>query len=68
MTEGYGDAGIDPAMQDRLKHPDNLIGRTGQPQDIANAMLFLCSPAAAWVSGQIVKVHGGGSTVRLFGE
>lgn len=68
MTEGYGDAGISPAMQKRLNHPDNLIGRTGKPQDIANAMLWLTSPAAGWVSGQIVKVHGGGSVVRLFGE
>lgn len=68
MTEGYGDAGLDAATQERLKHPDNLIGRTGQPRDIANAMLWLASPAAAWVSGQIVKVHGGGSVVRLFGQ
>ncbi|MGO1502657.1 MAG: SDR family oxidoreductase [Marinobacter sp.] len=68
MTEGYADAGLDEAMQERLKHPDNLIGRTGQPKDIANAMLWFTSPAAGWVSGQIVNVHGGGSTVRLFGE
>ncbi len=68
MTEGYGDAGLDEAIQERLMHPDNLIGRTGKPQDIANAMLWLTSPAAGWVSGQIVKVHGGGSVVRLFGE
>ena len=32
----------------------------GQPQDIANAALFLCSPAASWVSGQILTVSGGG--------
>lgn len=68
MTEGYGEAGLDEATQERLKHPDNLIGRTGKPQDIANAMLWLTSPAAGWVSGQIIKVHGGGSVVRLFGE
>ncbi|HHW0082944.1 TPA: SDR family oxidoreductase, partial [Escherichia coli] len=29
-------------------------------QDIANAALFLCSPAASWVSGQILTVSGGG--------
>lgn len=68
MTEGYGDAGISAAMQEKLNHPDNLIGRTGQPKDIANAMLWLCSPASSWVSGQIIKVHGGGSAVRLFGD
>ena len=66
MTAGYSDAGIDPAVQEKLLHPDNLTGRTGQPRDIANAMLWLCSPAGSWVSGQIIKVHGGGSVVRLF--
>jgi 7-alpha-hydroxysteroid dehydrogenase len=68
MTAGYGDAGITPEMQERLSHPDNLTGRPGRPQDIANAMLWLCSPAAGWVSGQTINVHGGGGVVRLFGS
>jgi 7-alpha-hydroxysteroid dehydrogenase len=37
------------------------IKRLGETQDMANAALFLCSPAAAWVSGQILTVSGGGS-------
>lgn len=36
------------------------IARLGEPQDMANAALFLCSPAAAWISGQILTVSGGG--------
>lgn len=36
------------------------IKRLGEPADIANAALFLCSPAAAWISGQILTVSGGG--------
>lgn len=36
------------------------IHRLGEPQDMANAALFLCSRAAAWVSGQILTVSGGG--------
>lgn len=36
------------------------INRLGLPQDMANAALFLCSPAAAWISGQILTVSGGG--------
>jgi 7-alpha-hydroxysteroid dehydrogenase len=67
MTAGYGDAGIDKAMQERLMHPDSLTGRPGRPEDVANAMLWLCSPASGWVSGQTINVHGGGSVVRLFG-
>ena len=68
MTEGYGDAGVDASVQQKLMHPDNLAGRTGQPEDLANAMLWLCSPASGWVSGQVIQVHGGGNVVRLFGK
>ncbi|MEE4117607.1 MAG: SDR family oxidoreductase [Paracoccaceae bacterium] len=68
ITEGYASAGITPEMQERMMHPDNLIGHPGRPQDIANAMLWLCSPAAQWVSGQTINVHGGGNVVRLFGS
>jgi 7-alpha-hydroxysteroid dehydrogenase len=68
ITAGYGDAGITPEMQERLSHPDNLTGRAGRPEDIANAMLWLCSPASSWVSGQTINIHGGGGVVRLFGE
>lgn len=41
-----------------LKHTP--IHRLGEPQDMANAALFLCSDAASWISGQILTVSGGG--------
>jgi 7-alpha-hydroxysteroid dehydrogenase len=41
-----------------LKHTP--LGRLGQPNDIAYAALFLCSPASRWVSGQVLTVSGGG--------
>lgn len=68
VTEGYGDAGLSPELIEKLSHPDSLVGRAGTPQDIANAMLFLCSPASSWISGQTINVHGGGGVVRLFGK
>ncbi|TFH52309.1 MAG: SDR family oxidoreductase, partial [Candidatus Zixiibacteriota bacterium] len=37
------------------------LTRLGEPADIAYAALFLCSPAAAWISGQVLTVSGGGS-------
>lgn len=36
------------------------IARLGEPQDMANAALFLCAPASSWISGQILTVSGGG--------
>lgn len=36
------------------------IARLGEPQDMANAALFLCAPAAGWISGQVLTVSGGG--------
>jgi 7-alpha-hydroxysteroid dehydrogenase len=41
-----------------LKHTP--LGRLGEPSDIANAALYLCSPASSWVSGQVLTVSGGG--------
>jgi 7-alpha-hydroxysteroid dehydrogenase len=41
-----------------LKHTP--LGRLGEAEDIAYAALFLCSPAAAWISGQVLTVSGGG--------
>ena len=39
-------------------------GRLGRPEEIADAVLFLASPAARWITGQTVIVDGGQS---LFG-
>lgn len=41
-----------------LKHTP--LKRLGEPDDMAHAALFLCSPAASWVSGQVLTVSGGG--------
>ena len=35
------------------------LGRLGEPQDIANTILFLSSPAAGWITGQTIAVDGG---------
>ena len=36
------------------------LGRLGEPQDIADACLFLASPLAGYISGASLVVHGGG--------
>lgn len=35
------------------------LGRFGQPSEIADAALFLCSPLASYISGQTLEVNGG---------
>jgi NAD(P)-dependent dehydrogenase (short-subunit alcohol dehydrogenase family) len=38
------------------------VGRTGRPEDVAAACVWLASGEAAWVTGQTVQVNGGSVT------
>jgi NAD(P)-dependent dehydrogenase (short-subunit alcohol dehydrogenase family) len=44
-------------MKDILK--DQPIGRLGRPEEIAAAVLWLCSPGASFVIGHALAVDGG---------
>ncbi|MEO8133812.1 MAG: SDR family NAD(P)-dependent oxidoreductase [Betaproteobacteria bacterium] len=35
------------------------LRREGQPEDVANAVLYLNSPAASFITGEVIEVNGG---------
>jgi 3-oxoacyl-[acyl-carrier protein] reductase len=51
--ESYGPEG-QKALLERI-----AMRRLGRPEDIANAVLFLASDQAGWITGQILQVDGG---------
>jgi len=61
-------AGIEKAWPDGVERWRSRapLGRLGEPEDIADACLFLASPAARWISGQNLAVDGGILATRIY--
>jgi 3-oxoacyl-[acyl-carrier protein] reductase len=49
LPEGMGD----------LVQKQTALGRLGEPEDVAGVVTFLCSDAAAYMTGQVLVVDGG---------
>ena len=47
-----------PGLEERLAGR-TMLGRIGQPQDIAGPLLFLAAPASRFVTGASLNVDGG---------
>jgi NAD(P)-dependent dehydrogenase (short-subunit alcohol dehydrogenase family) len=53
-------AGTDPEFVERCRQ-QNVLGRTGRPEDLKGAVALLASAASDWMTGQNVVVDGGWS-------
>jgi NAD(P)-dependent dehydrogenase (short-subunit alcohol dehydrogenase family) len=42
-------------------HP---LGRIGRPEEVARVICWLLGPESSWVTGQVIGIDGGLSTVR----
>ncbi len=57
MTRGRGDG----TWKERAQKIAGLamMGRVGEPDDVANAVAFFASPESGWVTAQVLAVDGG---------
>jgi 3-oxoacyl-[acyl-carrier protein] reductase len=67
VSPGLIAVGSRPAVSERYK--EALIrsipwGRPGTPDEIANAVFFVCSPDAEYLTGSVLRVDGGASAGR----
>lgn len=57
-TDALASVLTDEVEQKMLAHTP--MGRLGEPEDIAGAVLYFAAPISKWVSGQVIFVNGGG--------
>lgn len=58
-TEGTHSAGITNSDFRKETEAQTPLGRIGQPQDIAPAVVFLASDDSSWVTGETLYISGG---------
>jgi 3-oxoacyl-[acyl-carrier protein] reductase len=62
VAPGFIDTAMTQALSENVRQELQKqipLGRLGTSEDVANAVRFLASPAAAYITGQVVHVNGG---------
>jgi 3-oxoacyl-[acyl-carrier protein] reductase len=62
VAPGYIETRLTDVISDEMRSlmlQNTPLGRLGQPEDVAGAVRFLCSDAAAFITGEVLLVDGG---------
>ncbi len=62
VAPGYIETGMTAALGEKARQAmlaQIPLGRSGTPEDVAAAVIFLASPQAAYITGQVIHVNGG---------
>lgn len=57
------DAAAIPGVIDEYVE-NTALGRAGTPEDVAAAVVFLCSPQSSWLTGEVLDLNGGAHLKR----
>jgi NAD(P)-dependent dehydrogenase (short-subunit alcohol dehydrogenase family) len=58
-TPGTEPALSDPAFREEVEERIAALHRIGEPDEVAGAVVFLCSPAASLITGETLVIDGG---------
>lgn len=62
VAPGFIETDMTASLKEELRQEylKNIpLGRFGKPEDVAGAVLFLCSPLADYITGEVLHVNGG---------
>ena len=62
VAPGFIDTGMTAVLPEKVKElfiGQIPLGRFGKPEDVSEAVYWLCSDAASYITGQIIHVNGG---------
>ena len=62
VSPGWTETAMTAGLSDELRQralAETALGRLGQPDDVAGAVLFLCSDLSRHITGQVLRVDGG---------